>query len=156
VSTAWADRVESGHGHVGSGAIEPVRGRCGVRRRGEQLVAGVAFDHEHGFRAERALDLSCGRGLLRRCSSVEQEAATQQRTGPFTVAEEAEVTDAGQAFWKDVDEEAPQELVSRDRHHLLLAAGCVVLPPERDVVILEADEAIIRDRDAMGVAGQVI
>ena len=70
-----------------------------IPRRTEELVAGDPFDDKHGLSAERALDLSCGDGLLRRCSSVEQEAATQQRGGPFTVGEETEVTDADQTFW---------------------------------------------------------
>ena len=42
---------------------------------------------------------------------VEQHAATQQRSGPLAVGEEAEVADADQAFRQDVDEEASQELV---------------------------------------------
>ena len=37
-----------------------------------------------------------------------------------------------------------------------LAAGCVVLPAEADAVILEADQAMVRDGDAVGVAGKVV
>ena len=61
--------------------------------------------------------------------------------------------DADQALGQDVDEEASQELIRRDRHHLVLAAGCIVLPSERDAVILEADQAMVGDRHAVGAAG---
>ena len=60
VSTAWADRVDRGPGHGGSGSIEPGLDRCGTRRRRQKLESVEAFDHEHGLRAERALDLSRG------------------------------------------------------------------------------------------------
>ena len=156
MSTAWADRVEFGLGHDGSGAIEAWRGGCSVRRGGEQLVANDPFDYKHELRAERALDLSCGRGLWRRGGDVEQQAAAQQRSGPLAVGEEAEVADADQAFRQNVDEEAPQELVGRDHHDLLLADGCVVLPAEGDLIVLEADEAMVRDRDTVGVAGEIV
>ncbi len=65
----------------------------------------------HELRAARAPDLSRGRGLWWWSGGVEQHAATQPRSGPLAVGEEAEVTDADQAFGQNVDEEAPQELV---------------------------------------------
>ena len=74
-------------------------------------MTGEAFDDEHGLRADRALDLSCRRRLGWWRSDLQQEAATQQRCGPFTVGEEAEVADANQPLGQDVDEEASQELV---------------------------------------------
>jgi len=55
-----------------------------------------------------------------------------------------------------MDEEAPQEIVRRDCHDLLLAGLSVVLPAEGDAIVLEADEAMVRDRDAVGVASQVV
>ena len=63
MSTARADRVESGLGPDGSGTIEPGLDGCGTRGRRRQLEAGEAFDDHHELRAERALDLSCGYGL---------------------------------------------------------------------------------------------
>jgi len=87
---------------------------------------------------------------------LSSHAATQQRSGPLAVGEEPEVADADQAFRQNVDEEAPQELVRRDGHDLLLAAGCVVLPTEGDLIVLEADEAMVLDRDAVGVAGEIL
>ena len=74
-------------------------------------MTGDPFDDEHGLGAERALDLSCWSRLWWWRSDLQHEAATQQRGGPFTVGEEAEVADADQAFRQNMDEEAPQELV---------------------------------------------
>jgi hypothetical protein len=94
VSTAWANRVEGGLGHDGSGTIEPGLDRCGTRWRRQKLETGEAFGHKHELRAERALDLSFGRGLWWWSGGVEQHAATQQRSGPLSVGEEPEVADA--------------------------------------------------------------
>ena len=103
-----------------------------------------------------ALDLSCGRGRWWWRSDVEQEAATQQRSGPFTVGQEAEATDANEAFGQDVDEETSQELIGCDGHDLPLAAGCVVLPAEGDAIAFEADQAMVGDGDAVRVAGEIV
>jgi hypothetical protein len=111
VSAAWADRVDRGLGHDGSGTIEPGLDGCGARRRRQEWETVEAFDHKHELRAERALDLSGGRGLWWCSSGVEQQAATPQRSGTLAVGEEPEVADADQAFWQNMDEEAPQELV---------------------------------------------
>jgi hypothetical protein len=66
------------------------------------------------------------------------------------------VADADQAFRQDVDQEASEELIRRDRHDLLLAASCVVLPSVGDLIVLEADEAMVGDGDAVGVAGKIV
>ena len=63
MSAAWADRVDRGLGHDGSGTIEPGLDRCGTLRRRQKLKTREAFDHKHELRAERALDLTCGCGL---------------------------------------------------------------------------------------------
>jgi hypothetical protein len=110
VSTAEGDGVESGLSHGRSRAVEVGLERWD-RRRSRQLMTGEAFDDEHGLGAERALDLSCGSRLWWWRSCLQQEAATQQRCGPFTVGEEAEVADANQAFGQNVDEKSSQELI---------------------------------------------
>ena len=78
------------------------------------------------------------------CSGgVEQQTATQQRSGTLAVGEEAEVADADQPLRQDVDQEASEKLIRRDGHHLLLAGLSVVLPSEGDLIVLEADEAMV-------------
>jgi hypothetical protein len=55
-----------------------------------------------------------------------------------------------------VDQETSEELIRRDGHHLLLAGLSVVLPAEGDLIVLEADEAMVGDGDAVGVAGKIV
>jgi hypothetical protein len=55
-----------------------------------------------------------------------------------------------------MDEESPEELISRDGHHLLLTAVGVVLPSERDLIFPESDESMVGDGDAVGVAGEIV
>jgi hypothetical protein len=55
-----------------------------------------------------------------------------------------------------VDEEASQELVCRDDHDLLLATASVVLPEEGDAFLLELQETMVGDGDAVGLAGQIV
>ena len=66
------------------------------------------------------------------------------------------MADANQALRENVDEEASQKLVRRDRHDLLLAATSVVLPAEGDAIVLEGQEPMVGDSDTMRVAGQVV
>ena len=66
------------------------------------------------------------------------------------------MADADQALRQHMDEEASQELVRRDGHDLLLAACGVVLPAEGDLILLEGNEPMVGDRDAVGVAGEIV
>jgi len=66
------------------------------------------------------------------------------------------VTNADQTLRQNVDEEAPQELVCRDDHDFLLATASVVLPEEGDAFLLERQETMVGDGDAVGVAGQIV
>ncbi len=55
-----------------------------------------------------------------------------------------------------MDQEAAQKLIGGDGHDLLLIAVRIVLPSERHSIILEGDESMVRDRDTMGIARQVM
>jgi hypothetical protein len=57
---------------------------------------------------------------------------------------------------QDVEQEAADELVGIEGHHLLLAMVAIVLPQEADVAVGESDEAAVGDSDAMGIAGEMI
>ena len=56
-----------------------------------------------------------------------------------------------------VDQEAADELVDCERHHLvaLVAFDPVVLPLEGDAVVVERDQAAVGDGDAVGVAREI-
>ena len=75
---------------------------------------------------------------------------------PSAVGEEAEMADANQAAGQNVKQEAAQELMSVNRHDLLLASVGIVSPEEGDAIVLEGHEPMVGDGDAMGIAGQIV
>ena len=82
------------------------------------------------------------------------EAEWEQRsTSP--VGEEAEVADAHEAAWQQVEQEASQELVEGQSQEPLLVGVGGVSPTEGDVALLEGDESTVGDGDAMGVATEI-
>jgi hypothetical protein len=86
---------------------------------------------------------------------VQQFKADRQQMGATTVGEEAEVTDANEAAWEQMQQEAPQELVCRQAHQLLLVAMGGVAPTERDSVIGKVDQSVVGDRDTMCVSAEI-
>lgn len=89
--------------------------------------------------------------------STKQLAYSRDVLGPGAAGEEAVVTDAMEATWEDVDQEAADELVGGEGHDLLPLAplGAVVLPLEGEAVVIERDQAGVGDGDLMGVARQI-
>ena len=75
--------------------------------------------------------------------------------GATGVGEKAGLADADEAARQDVLDEAAEKLHGRERHRAPLVAVGVVLPPKRDVLAVEGEQAVIADRDAMGVAPEV-
>jgi hypothetical protein len=51
-----------------------------------------------------------------------------------------------------VDQESAEELICGDRPDLLLAAVRIVFPAKRDAIILERNQSMIGDGDAMRIA----
>ena len=66
------------------------------------------------------------------------------------------MADANQPFRENVDQESAQKLICGNRHDLLLAAMRIVLPAKRDSIILESDESMVGDGDAMCIARQIV
>jgi hypothetical protein len=71
------------------------------------------------------------------------------------VGEEAEVADAHEAAWQQVEQEAAQELVDRQSQESLLVGVRGVSPTEGDVALLKGDESAVGDGDAVGVATEI-
>jgi hypothetical protein len=82
--------------------------------------------------------------------------AEGQQGGPPPVGKKAEKADANEALGQDMQQEPSQELVNRESHLPLLVPVGIVFPAERDLAVLEGDQAMVRDGDAMGVTGQVV
>jgi hypothetical protein len=51
-----------------------------------------------------------------------------------------------------MEQEAAQELICRKSHELLFAAMNVVLPAEGDSIVMEGDETMVGDGNAVSVA----
>src|SRR5674476_571700 len=85
--------------------------------------------------------------------------ATEQLVGACDIVstggagEQAVVADAVEALGQDVDQEAADELVGRQRHGRVptWSLDPVILPLERNVGIVGWDQPAVGDGDAMGV-----
>jgi len=116
------DRVRSGvRKRVASGGVRS----CGMFE-GEWWGAeqefgwGEPFDEAHASSAERAVPERLGAGMFcglrwiwlrEQPGGVQQAEAEWQEQSPSPVGEEAEVADAHEAAWEQVEEEAAQELI---------------------------------------------
>lgn len=85
----------------------------------------------------------------------QQTSAQVEPGGAMTVGEEAIVSNAMEAVGQRMQQEAANELVRVERHHLRLAAVAIILPAEGDAIVLHAGQPGIGDRDAMGVAAEI-
>src|SRR5207247_7719162 len=90
-------------------------------------------------------------GVILRRRHVEQLPRSRNVLGAPAVGEQTVVTDAVETIGQDVDEEAADELVDGERHHLgsVMPVGAVVLPFEGYARIGDADQAAVGDRDAV-------
>jgi hypothetical protein len=71
------------------------------------------------------------------------------------VGEEAVIANAHEALGKDVEKEASEELDGVKGHGALSALLSVVLVAEGDLAVVEGEESLVGDGDAVGVAGEV-
>ena len=135
------DPAGRGPSNVSMTIIRPPQARAAARRRN---VFGLAV----GLGA-RAL----GSGLRRR----EQLSGALDGVRSKGAGEEAVMSDAVEAARQHVQEKAADELVGVERHRFepVAALDPVVLPLEGDGLLVERDEAGVRDRDAVGVAGEI-
>jgi len=85
---------------------------------------------------------------------LKREATLREHTPPAAVSEEPVVANADKPARQDVQQEAPSKLGQRE---LLMpdTAPAVVLEPKAHPLVVERDEPMVGDGDAVGVAGQV-
>jgi hypothetical protein len=72
------------------------------------------------------------------------------------VRQEAKVPNADEARRKDMQEKSAQELMGGKSHLPFLIAVCVVLPAEAHLVAIETEQPMVADRNAMGIASEVM
>ncbi len=118
------------------------------------MADGTAGDVEAGqaqHQGVHRLDRAGGRGGL-----GQDLAAARELGGPGAVGEEAKVADADEAVGDDVEEEAADELRRLQLHHLDAIAVGVVLPAEAEAAVVEAENTLVGEGDAVGIAAQVL
>ena len=95
--------------------------------------------------------------MVLRSRRIEQIAGSRDVVGAGAIGEQAVATDAVEAGWQHVDEEAANELGGFERHHLVSVGAIdpVVLPSEADAVVVECDQPAVGDGDAVGVAREI-
>ncbi len=89
------------------------------------------------------------------CCTLEKSEAEREQCGSLPVGKEAEVADADEAAWEQVQEEAAQELIDRQAHQALLVAVGGISPTEADVAFGEGDQSAVGDADAVGVRTEI-
>jgi hypothetical protein len=120
-----------------------------------KLATGHPFDDEHGTGANRTAQL--GSDVRMSCATfyAKQSTAACEHTATPAVGEKAEVADADQALGENVDQESAEELICGDRHDLLLAVR-IVFPAKRDSIILERNQSMVGDGDAVRIASEIV
>ena len=86
---------------------------------------------------------------------VKQPSAEGELASPAAIGEEPVMAQPGEAARKHMQQEAPDELVGVEAHHLDLVAIGVVAPPEANMLAVEVDEAMAADGDLVGVAPEI-
>ena len=87
---------------------------------------------------------------------IEQAAAEGELLLAVAAGEEAEVADAVEVLGQDMEQEASDELFGREGQGLEVAVMAVVAPAESDLTVLDGEEAVVGDGDAVGVAAEVV
>ncbi len=122
------------------------------RRDDDQAPAAAGAWEREDTRPVRSVGgLGVGRGR------GQQFADAGDVGGAIAVSQESVVADAVEAPRQDVENEAPDELVGRERHGLVAAGPVdpVVLDPEGDAVCAGPDQAAVGDGHAVGVAAEI-
>jgi len=84
-----------------------------------------------------------------------QQVATHcELIGAMAVGQEAVVTDALETRGQGVLQEEADELLGGHGHHLAKRVT-VVSPGKRDMAVLEGEQAVVADRDAVGIAAEI-
>jgi hypothetical protein len=104
---------------------------------------------------ERGRDCGAGaRGKRRRASKV--AATGREFRGFVAVSEEPVVTDALEATRQDVEEESAEEIDGVEVEDFSFAAVRGIAPSQPGNAVVHAEEAIVGEGNAVGVAGEVV
>jgi hypothetical protein len=87
--------------------------------------------------------------------ATKQLETQRQEGGSPPVGEEAEVANAHEAAWQQVEQEATQEPFDRESHEPLLVAVGGVAPAEGYVALGESNQPAVGNGDAMSVSAEI-
>jgi len=90
-----------------------------------------------------------------RCGLLQSGASSRELRGSSAIGEQAEVADAHEAGGEHVQQEAPQELIAWQSHRARAIAAAPIAVTEAHESVRVAEEPIVRDGNAVGVAGEV-
>jgi hypothetical protein len=113
------------------------------------LADRAALEVEPGEAQHEGLGRLRGRGGRRRLG--QEGAALGELDRAVAVGQQAEVADADEAVGDDMEQEAAKELGDVELNNLHAVAIGVVAPAEADAAVGEGDEALIGERDTVGV-----
>ena len=87
---------------------------------------------------------------------VQQQTLTEREDFRSTaIGQESEGTDADKAAGENMEKKTAQELWRAECHLSVLVPVGIILPAEGNLVMLEGQETVVGDGDAMGVAGEI-
>lgn len=84
-----------------------------------------------------------------------QLSAKSEFLGTMTIGEKAVMADAMKAVRQGVQQEAPDEFVGRQGHHLAFVVMPIIAPAEADPLARHVDQPAVRDGDAVRVAPEI-
>ena len=165
----WAHGGDPAGGRMGRSSAVAVRirrcpgparesaGRPKHLDRGEAALAAdlAALDVDAGEAEQEGGDGLRRRGR-RRQGLAEEVPAARQLGLPGAVGEDAEVPNADKVLGDDVEQEAADELLGRQRHDVHAVTVAVVFPAKAHDTGLEIGEAVVGEGDAVGVAPEVL
>lgn len=117
--------------------------------------ASWAADEVLGGRVARRRGCVCPLTVVvhRACRDVP---ATERKIAlPCRVGEQSVVSDSHQSRGQEMQQEAPQEFRDFESHESVGVGPCAVIPAEGDSLVVEGDDTVIGDRDAVGIAAEI-
>jgi len=119
------------------------------------VTDGAAGEIDSGEAAEGIEGGFVLRRRPRRRSHREQGPAVRESLGAMAIREQSEVSDAREARGQDMEQEAAEELGRGEVHRLHAVTVGVVAPAESDDAVVQGEEAVVAEGDAVGVAAEV-
>ena len=86
----------------------------------------------------------------------QQRAALRELRLPHPVGQEAEVPHPVEPVRRDVQHQTPQEFHGVERQGAQAVAALIIFVAEGHLAVLQGDEPVVGDGDAVGIAGQVL